>query len=330
MLANAVLTKNGFLDGITSLTDVPLAQFSTLKVGGITRLMVMPNTTADIARVQTCAKDHGLPLHVVSGGSNTLFSDDGFPGIIVKLGPSFDFIDAHQSTLAMSTGAATSFAKITKLALSWGIKSALGWCGTPGLIGGAVRMNAGTRMGEIKDAIVRVHGVLDGKEYIFNRHEIHFGYRSNSLPEDFIITRVDLQSSINDIEDEQVLNIKVQEYRRKRRQTQPSVNSLGSFFKNPYPHFAAQLIEKCNLKGIEYRGAQISPLHANFIVNNGGACADDILYIASVAQQRVFDQFGIVLSPEVRMVGSFRRELPLIALAPHLFDSESASERSST
>jgi UDP-N-acetylmuramate dehydrogenase len=302
------------LAGISVREHVPLASLSTLKVGGHTPFLLMPKSDDEIARVQNFAAENDMALHVVSGGSNTLFSDDGFPGLIVKLAPTYDSIAADEKNLALSVGAATSFAKVTKLACSWGMTRALGWCGTPGLIGGAARMNAGTRMGEIKDAITRVHGLLHGKEICFLKDQIEFAYRKTSLPRDLIITRVDLAAG-ELVEDRDELNTKVQEYRRRRRQTQPSINSLGSFFKNPYPHFAAQLIEKCNLKGLEYRGAQISPLHANFIVNNGGASADDILYIASIAQQRVFDQFGIVLSPEVRMVGSFRRDLPLTAQA---------------
>lgn len=297
------------LQGIEVRESILLAQFSTLKVGGPARYFVTPKTPEQVAFVQVLAKEHGMPIHVVSGGSNTLFSDAGFDGIVMKLSPQFDFIEPQSNRLAMTVGAAASFAKTTKLALLWGWRSALGWCGTPGLIGGAVRMNAGTRMGEISDAVQRVYGVADGKTIVYEKEDIEFGYRSNSLPSDLIIYQVDLAYDETRIENIDELNIKVQEYRQKRKQTQPTINSLGSFFKNPYPHFAAQLIEKCNLKGLEYKGAQISPLHANFLVNNGGATADDILNIASVAQLRVLDQFGILLTPEVRMVGVFERVL---------------------
>lgn len=301
--------ETGALHGITHHENMPLSLFSTLKVGGQARFVAMPNTSAQVARIQCYAKDRDIKLHVVSGGSNTMFSDEGFDGIIVKLSSAFDTIDIMQDHRAIRVGAAVSFAKTTKLALSWGFGKALGWCGTPGLIGGALRMNAGTRMGEIQDAVERIYGVLDGKECVFEKKDIVFGYRSNSLPIGLIIYQADLRFSESEFESHEELNLKVQEYRRKRRQTQPTINSLGSFFKNPYPHFAAQLIEKCNLKGLEYKGAQISPLHANFLVNNGGATADDILYIASIAQQRVLDEFGITLIPEVRMVGNFSRTL---------------------
>jgi UDP-N-acetylmuramate dehydrogenase len=285
--------------------QVPLAQFSTLKVGGPARYLVLPTSPSEIAFVSTFAKEHNIDLHIVSGGSNTLFSDEGYFGIVMKLAANFDFIHCSDDGLSLSVGASTSFAKLTKTALSRGWAHALGWCGTPGLVGGAIRMNAGTRMGEIKDALSTIHCIVDGKETVVEKSDLEFGYRSNSLPKDAIIFQASLSYQHSLLEPIEQLEKKVQDYRQKRRMTQPSTNSLGSFFLNPYPMFAAQLIEKCNLKGLQCKGAQISPLHANFIVNNGGATANDILYIASIAQRTVFDQFGVMLRPEIRMVGRF-------------------------
>lgn len=316
MKLQKVMAKSSLVKSMLVHENVALAQFSTLKVGGLARYLVMPSTEAEIVEIQTLALLHGINVHVLSGGSNTLFSDDGFDGVVIKLAPQFDFIDASPDGTSLTVGGATSFAKVTKMALARGWSHALGWCGTPGLIGGAIRMNAGTRMGEIKDAILSVHGVKDGKVVVFAKTDIEFGYRKNSLPKDIIIFKATLSYQPSLFEPLDVLDAKVQEYRRKRRQTQPSINSLGSFFKNPYPMFAAQLIEKCNLKGLQYHGAQISPLHANFIVNNGGASANDILYIASIAQKTVFDQFGIMLTPEVHMVGNFANPFPLFTEIP--------------
>jgi UDP-N-acetylmuramate dehydrogenase len=291
--------------------NVPLAYFSTLKVGGPARYLVMPNTLDQVAQIELAAFEHGISLHVLSGGSNTLFSDSGFDGIVLKLGKAFDFVKADDDGLHLTIGARTSFAKVTKMALMRGWKTALGWSGTPGLIGGAIRMNAGTRLGEIGDAVFLVHGIKNGQEFIYRKDEIEFAYRSSDLPSDLIICKAELSYDRHLVEPADALMAKVQEYRQKRRLTQPTINSLGSFFKNPYPLFAAQLIENCNLKGLQYNGAQISPLHANFIVNNGGASANDILYIAKTAQQRVFDAFGISLVPEIRAVGRFSCPKPL-------------------
>lgn len=284
---------------------VPLAPFSTLKIGGPARFFIEPHTLEDVVLIQKVCLEHEIPLHIVSGGSNTLFSDAGFQGVVMKLGASFDHIKIHKDKNTLVVGAAASYAKVTKLALSLGIESAVGWSGIPGLIGGALRMNAGTRMGEIGDVVDELYVVYQGREVIFTRKELDFSYRSNNLPKDSIITGAQLSFQKDLLKPTDELLEKVQEYRRRRKQTQPTINSLGSFFKNPYPLFAAQLIESCHLKGLQYRGAQISSLHANFIINNGGAKANDILHIGSTAQQMVFDRFFVALQPEVRLVGDF-------------------------
>jgi UDP-N-acetylmuramate dehydrogenase len=291
--------------------NVALSQFSTLKVGGPARYLIIVNKIEEIAQIQLASYEYGLKLHILSGGSNTLFSDNGFDGIVLKLGPAFNFIAPDPNGRYLLAGAATSFAKITKMAISFGWPHALGWCGTPGLLGGAIRMNAGTKTGEIKDAIECVYGIKNGKIICYSKTDINFGYRKSDLPKDLIIYQAQLSCDSKQLESIQLLMKKAQEYRLKRKQTQPTINSLGSFFKNPNPSFAAQLIEKCNLKGLQYFGAQISPLHANFIVNNGGASAKNILYIASIAQKSVFDRFGVVLHPEVRLVGNFMPSNPL-------------------
>lgn len=293
------------LKQVEAREHVPLATFSTLKVGGSARFLVTPNSLHELALVQLACLEHGVKLHILSGGSNSLFSDTGFDGVVIKLGPSFEQVLHTPKNSMLDVGAAASFAKVTKLAVGIGIESAVGWSGIPGLMGGALRMNAGTRLGEIGDAIYEIRGLIKGQEIIFERKELEFSYRSNNLPSDIIITGARLVYEKELLKPSDILNQKVQEYRLKRKQTQPTINSLGSFFKNPYPLFAAQLIESCHLKGLQYGGAQISSLHANFIINNGGAKANDILYIGSAAQEAVFNKFGVVLQPEVRLVGDF-------------------------
>ncbi len=284
--------------------SAPLKAFSTIKVGGPARYVVRPQSLPEIATIERACFEYGIDLHIISGGSNTLFSDSGFDGVVMKLGSRFDEINLINPT-SISVSAATSYARLTKLAVSLGWPSAVGWTGTPGLVGGALRMNAGTRMGEISDVVLRIHGVQEGKIVCYERSDLQFFYRASNLPANIIISGADLAIDKNLLKSCDELLEKVKEYRLKRKLTQPTISSLGSFFKNPYPHFAAQLIEKCKLKGLEYKGAQISSLHANFIVNNGGATAHDILYIASIAQKNVFERFGVVLQPEIRMAGNF-------------------------
>lgn len=291
------------LKSLHAKENVPLATYSTLRVGGPARFLVELNSLDEIATLQLLCLEHQMPWHILSGGSNTLFSDEGFLGVVIKLSDNFDKIEHKNGELIV--GASTSFAKLTKTALGMGWGKALGWCGTPGLLGGALRMNAGTRMGEIKDAVLSVTGVKDGELITFDRADIDYAYRRSSLPLDLIICEARLGVSKDGTEPLESLLPKVDEYRERRRKTQPAINSLGSFFKNPNPYFAGELIEKCQLKGLRYQGAQISPLHGNFIINADNAKALDILQIASIAQKTVFDNFGIMLEPEVRLVGNF-------------------------
>lgn len=292
---------------------VPLATYSTLKVGGPARFLLSPNSIEELALIQRLCLEYEIPWHMLSGGSNSLFSDSGFPGIVIKLGPYFEAMTHHEKENAITVGAAASYAKLTKLSVGIGIESSVGWSGVPGLVGGALRMNAGTRLGEIGDVVHEIYGTQNGKECLFTRDDFKFSYRSNSMPNDVIITGARLIYEKDLLKPSDTLLEKVHEYRLKRKQTQPTINSLGSFFKNPYPLFAAQLIESCQLKGLQYGGAQISSLHANFIINKGGATANEILYIGSTAQEAVFKQYGVALQPEIHMVGDFEHAPSILA-----------------
>lgn len=281
--------------------NVELKKFSTLRVGGPARFFAQPQSLEEVAKLQLLCIEHQLPWHVLSGGSNTLFADEGFLGLVIKLGSSFDFITPNKDG-TISVGASASYAKLTKIALDLGWAKALGWCGTPGLVGGAIRMNAGTRLGEMKDGILSVTGVQNGQVLSFAKKDIEFAYRKSTLPKDLIICQAELGTESFD--STALLRAQVSEYREKRRKTQPAINSLGSFFKNPSNEtFAGQLIEQCGLKGFQYKDAELSRLHANFIINNKNASAKDILHVASIAQKTVLEKCGILLEPEVRMVG---------------------------
>lgn len=291
--------------GIDIKKDILLAPFSTLKVGGAAQYFLTPNSVQEIALIQKACFEYGMPLHILSGGSNTLFSDQGFRGVVLKLGPSFDEITVDEQNLTITAKAGSSFAKLTKIATGLGFAPAVGFSGVPGLVGGATRMNAGTKLGELGEVIEEVYGVFKGEYICLNKKELLFSYRHVNLPKDFIVEKIKISYPKNLLQDPNHLKTLVSAYKLKRKETQPTINSLGSFFKNPYPLFAAKLIENCHLKGLEYNKAAISSLHANFIINLGGASAKDILHLAALAQQKVFKNFGVVLHPEARMVGDF-------------------------
>lgn len=311
-MINSAIFLNKFLSKFNIEKNICLAPFSTLKVGGMAKFFIIPKKTQEIIDINLACFEYGIPIHILSGGSNTLFSDEGFDGMVIKLGNDFDYIKLASDYRSMMVGSATPLAKVIKTAIKYGWEIAPGLSGIPGLIGGAAVMNAGTKWGEMSNVISLVNGVQYDKEISIAKSEINFSYRQTSLPKDLIVTEVELSITKDSIKPVAEILAKVQEYRKQRRLTQPVKKSLGSFFQNPYPLFAGQLIEKCNLKGLSYNDAQISTLHANFIINNGHACALDILYIAKLAQKRVYEQYAIALKPEVRLLGKFPDEFYLI------------------
>jgi UDP-N-acetylmuramate dehydrogenase len=241
--------------------NVSLAPFSTMKVGGKTKFFVVISNSINLCELDRALKEHEYKKHILSGGSNTLFSDQDFLGVVIKLDNSFNYIKPINSQ-EFEVGASTSYAKLTKLFLSLGEARALGWLGTPGLVGGALRMNAGSSLGVIGDVVESITGVLDGQEITFYKKDLVYSYRTSNLPQNFIITKAHLKTS--SIVNKESLLIKAQELKQKRLLTQPRNSSLGSFFKNPLPLFAGKLIENAGLKGFSIGDAQVSSIHANF------------------------------------------------------------------
>lgn len=282
--------------------DRPLAPLSTMRVGGKAKVFIEPQDESELALLTTILEEFDIRWHILSGGSNTLFSDEGFNGVVIKLGASFNYIH-HIDNKTLKVGALCSFPRLAKVALSLGFKEAVGFMGVPGLVGGAVRMNAGTRFGVIGNVVERVYGVHRGHATEFAQNELTFSYRSVSLPPGFIVTSVMLKN--NHEEKSELLLSQAENYRSYRRKTQPNNHSLGSFFKNPVQNFAGALIEQSGLKGQRIGGASISLMHGNFLINDDNAKAEDVLKLGSLAQQAVFDKYGIALVPEIHLAGDF-------------------------
>lgn len=281
-----------------------LSSFTTIKIGGNARFFILINNLDDLKELQKALLDHEVKIHILGGGSNTLFSDLGFNGAVIKLGPYFSQILETKEN-SFKVGAAASFAKLTKICVNKSIKSAVGWAGTPGVVGGAVYMNAGSKLGEISDVVESISGLYEDKIINISKKDCGFSYRNSNLPKNFIITEVDIKAFKDDLGFKNDLLKYYEESKAKRKKTQPTINSAGSFFKNPYPNYAAKLIENCNLKGLQYGGAQISPMHANFIVNKGNATAYDVIELAKITRKTVFEEFGILLLPEILLAGEF-------------------------
>jgi UDP-N-acetylmuramate dehydrogenase len=284
--------------------DAPLATRTTIRVGGRADLLVRPADPDALAELLRAARELGVPLAVLGGGANTLVADAGVRGVVLRLPADLDSERAEGETLLLGAGQPTSRLWIRAHAL--GLVGMEFIAGIPGTLGGAVAMNAGTRAGEMKDVVARVElATADGAGFVEAR-ELGLAYRTCRLPQGAVVTRIELSLHRGDVaESERIM----QEDRARRRRTQPLDRpTFGSTFRNPPGDHAGRLVEAAGLKGHRVGSAMWSDVHANFVVNLGGATARDVLALVNVARSRVKARFGVVLEPEVRLLGEFLAE----------------------
>ncbi|OGQ18099.1 MAG: UDP-N-acetylenolpyruvoylglucosamine reductase [Deltaproteobacteria bacterium RBG_16_71_12] len=291
------------LAGLPVQRDEPMARHTTLGIGGPADALVTAADEASVTRVLAAAARHGVPLFVLGGGSNLLVGDGGIRGITLTLAGALAELVVLEEGRRIEVGAAASFPRLAQVALSQGWPPAVGWFGTPGQVGGALVMNAGTRQGEIGDVVSEVRlASADGTERRL-RPACGFGYRTSAFPPGAVLTSAVLQCDSHKSSEVEALTVMAHEQLNRRRATQPKQRSAGSIFKNPPGDFAGRLVEAAGLKGYAVGGASISDVHANFIVNTGGAVARDVVAVAEHARTVVRDRFGVELEWEVRRVG---------------------------
>jgi len=284
----------------------PLAPWTSLRVGGPAELLVRPRTGDALVSVLSRARGEGLTVHVLGGGANTLVGDLGIRGITLKLPP--DLFGEEVQPLAsggglVTLGAGTAIVRLPNVMRARGWVGAEFLAGIPGTIGGAVAMNAGTKNGECERVLDAVElATPDGIGWV-PRSAITFRYRFTELPAGAIVTRARFRLPDGDVDASRAAMEADLSYRKR---TQPlSQPNCGSVFTNPPGDHAGRLIDSVGLKGAKLGAAQISTLHANWIVNLGGARASDVLALIERAQARVREETGIVLVPEVKRVGVF-------------------------
>ncbi len=279
----------------------PMAQHTSFKIGGRAEMAVFPKSTAEIALVAKFCSEKGVKLTVLGNGTNVLVSDAGIGGCVMLLGNAFSEIKLlSEDTVFAESGA--SLARLCNFALEKGLTGLEFAFGIPGTVGGAVFMNAGAYGGEIKDVLRSVcHIEQNGTEGSLSAEEASLSYRHSIYEENgFIITGAYFKLQKGNVAE---IKEKMNELLAKRREKQPlEYPSAGSTFKRPPGHYAAQLIEQCNLKGICVGGAEVSAKHAGFIINKGGATAKDVLSLAKKCQREVLAQTGVELETEIRFI----------------------------
>lgn len=275
------------------LENACMAEHTTFKVGGCADFLVTPTSMEQL--IELLKLENTL---VMGNGSNLLVKDGGIRGIVIKLGDNFADINIKANTVTAQCGARLSL--IVNKALYKGLVGMEFASGIPGTLGGGLYMNAGAYGKELKDVVRSVTVIHDGK--IKEISDMAFGYRTSILQKkDMVAVSADLELKHGDVEASKQY---IRELSAKRRNKQPlELPSAGSTFKRPEGHFAGALIQQAGLLGYTIGGAQISPKHAGFIVNTGGATAQDILNLIEYVQQTVYKKFSVKLTPEVKIVG---------------------------
>jgi len=284
---------------IEYVSDFPMSRFTWLRVGGKANYAIYPYSIQQLTELISFLTKMGYPWIVLGEGSNTIILDEGIEKavIITKKMKAIEIKDSGEIVAEAGANMGTIMNKTVRKGFA-GFEFA---AGIPGTIGGGVFMNAGANDSEVKDVIKKVWLLIDGKEQVLSRRELNFEYRKSNLAEGAVVMKVLIKL---DRGDRKLSESKVKDYLDKRNKTQPiKMSNTGSIFKNPDSIAAGKLIEELGLKGYEIGGAQISELHGNFIVNRGSAKASEVLKLIDVAKENAYKLRGIILEPEVRILG---------------------------
>ena len=293
------------LSGCEVKAGEPLAPLTSVRVGGAAEALVRPRSPDALVALLKLSRDEGIPFTVLGGGANTLVGDGGVPGFTVKLPgdlfPEVADVGAEEGRLTLGAGAA--IVRLINLMRGHALVGAEFLAGIPGTLGGAVAMNAGTKNGEAFRAIEAVEvATADGVGWLAKAQVPH-AYRHSELPPGGVVTRVRFLLRKGDVVASKAAMDADLGYRKR---TQPlSQPNFGSVFTNPPGDHAGRLIEAVGLKGHTLGRAQVSPLHANWIVNLGGASARDVLGLVTLMRQRVREETGVDMKPEVKRIGDF-------------------------
>ena len=282
--------------------EEPMKKHTTFRVGGPADVLVQPDETALAAILVLCRQYH-VSYSFIGNGSNLLVGDKGIRGVVIEMTDPMGNIEVDGTKITAQAGAMLS--KIANTAASNGLGGMEFAAGIPGSVGGAVVMNAGAYGGEMKDIIEKVY-VLDenGAQLELDRDALDLGYRHSCIPEKkYIVTKVVLELVPRN---EAEIRSEMKELNEKRAEKQPlQYPSAGSTFKRPEGYFAGKLIMDAGLRGYQVGGAQVSEKHCGFVINKGDATAADICQLMRDVSDKVQAQFGVVLEPEVKMIGEF-------------------------
>jgi UDP-N-acetylmuramate dehydrogenase len=281
--------------------EEPMSKHTTFQIGGPARIFVTPETVEELGKIIIFCNTQQLPFFVLGNGSNLLVSDKGMDGVVIQLYHNFsDFciegtkVTAQAGVMLASIGNAARDAGLTGFEFAAGI---------PGTLGGAVMMNAGAYGGEMKDIIKKVR-LMDRRGNVLEKscEEMDFSYRHSVVEDEgYIVLEAEMELAYGDKAE---IDAKMRELAKARRTKQPlEFPSAGSTFKRPEGYFAGKLIMDAGLRGYSVGGAQVSEKHCGFVINRGGATAQDVMDLIQDVQDKVYEDFQVRLEPEVKLVG---------------------------
>ena len=284
--------------------DYALARLTTVRAGGSADYFARPSSEREVIDLLAWTGREGLALGIVGSGSNLLISDQGFRGLVIKLAGDLTSIDQDGTTVLCGGGARLPSAAAR--AAGWGLAGLEFGVNIPGTVGGAVRMNAnayGGELGKVLDVVTVCTATgSEGRR----PEDLGFRYRGSDLGDHEVVTGAGFALTEANPAD---VKATMGEMRRRRKEAQPSgIKTFGSTFMNPDDpraegRSAGQLLDAAGCSGLTVGGARLSPKHANFVENTGKATTGDVLAVMAAARRRVFERFGVVLEPEVQILG---------------------------
>jgi len=290
------------LPGLELRDNEPMYRHTTFRVGGPVTLMALPRSVEELSTAVSLAKEAGIEPFFLGRGSNLLVADRGAEAFLVKLAGGLDRLELLGEN-SLYVGAGVTLAQAAVFALEHALTGLEFAHGIPGTLGGGVFMNAGAYDGELSQ-VISWADCLDetGRRFRLEGPDLELGYRTSVFSrKPWVVTgaRLDLTPG-----DPAAIRARMEDLSHRRRSKQPlEFPSAGSTFKRPAGHFAGALIQEAGLKGVRIGGAQVSEKHAGFVVNTGGATSDDILSLIRLVRDTVLEKTGVLLEPEVRMLG---------------------------
>jgi UDP-N-acetylmuramate dehydrogenase len=287
--------------------DFPLARLTTVRTGGNAEFFARPGNEGELLAVLAWAADVGLAIGVVGSGSNLLVADSGFRGLALKLGGELTTIERDGDGIVCGGGA--RFPSAAAKAAGWGLAGIEFGVNIPGTAGGAVKMNANAYGGQLAEVLGSVDVFTATGRERRSPDSLRFTYRSSNLMPNEVVSRVVFNLRQDD---PAAIRARLNEMRAKRREAQPSgIKTFGSTFKNPEDEraerrSAGQLLEAAGCRGLRHGDARFSEKHANFVENEGAARTADVLELMAEGRRRVHERFGVVLEPEVQVLGDVR------------------------